>query len=479
MRILHLFTAVLFPLLVGSFALGEAPGKQPNILFIFSDDQAYEAAGFMGNDEVQTPHLDRLAESGAVFTHAYNQGSWSGAVCVASRAMLNTGRFLWHAHKLNPDKERQDGRFWSETMKQAGYDTYMTGKWHVQTDPGKAFDVAVDPRPGMPNQTKQGYQRPVPGKPDPWDPADPKFGGFWQGGTHWSEVVANNTIGFLDKAKQSDKPFFMYVAFNAPHDPRQAPQSYLDKYPHEKIAVPASYLDEYPFAKAIGCPPSLRDENLAPFPRTKHAVQVHRREYYAIIDHMDAQIGRILEALEASGQADNTVIIFTSDHGLAVGHHGLLGKQNMYDHSIRVPFIIAGRGIPQNRRIDAAIFLQDAMPTALELAGVAKPEHVAFHSILPLVRGEQKESNYDAIYNAYLDKQRAIIVGDYKLIVYPFVQQMRLYNLKDDPQEIEDLSDAPGGKAKVQELFVKLREWQVKTGDTLDLEDVFAEIADP
>jgi len=473
---MRFFLAVLAFVVFSLSVASAANAKQPNILFIFADDLAYEAVGFMGNEEVETPHLDRLAESGVVFDQAYNQGSWSGAVCVASRAMLNTGQFLWRAHRLNPEKQREEGRFWSEQMKQAGYVTYMTGKWHVRADTAKAFDVAVDPRPGMPNQTPQGYNRPQQGKPDPWKPWDPKFGGFWKGGTHWSEVVAENTLDFFDQAKQSEKPFFMYVAFNAPHDPRQAPKEYVDKYPHEKINLPASYLDEYPFAKAIGCGPNLRDEKLAPFPRTKHAVQVHRQEYYAIIDHMDAQIGRILKGLADSGMADETIVIFTSDHGLAVGHHGLLGKQNMYDHSIRVPFVIAGPGIPQQRRVDAPIYLQDAMPTALELAGVEKPEHVEFHSVLPLALGKQEKSHYDAIYNAYLDKQRAIVDDGHKLILYPFVQKARLYDLEKDPQETNDISESPGSQAKMQALFAKLREWQVKTGDSLELEDTFPKL---
>ncbi|HAV61561.1 MAG TPA: choline-sulfatase, partial [Verrucomicrobiales bacterium] len=109
-----------------------------------------------------------------------------------------------------------------------------------------------------------------------------------------------------------------------------------------------------------------------------HAVKVHRQEYYAIITHMDAQIGRILDALEATGKADNTHIFFTADHGLAVGHHGLLGKQNMYEHSLRPPLIVAGPGIPRGRRIEARVYLQDIMPTTLELAGAPVPDHVEF-----------------------------------------------------------------------------------------------------
>ena len=161
--------------------------------------------------------------------------------------------------------------------------------------------------------------------------------------------MANETISFLDQAAVSENPFFMYVAFNAPHDPRQSPREYVDMYPLENISVPENFLPEYPFRDEIGCGADLRDERLAPFPRTAYAVKVHRQEYYAIISHMDAQIKRILEHLEETGQAGNTYIFFTADHGLSVGHHGLMGKQNMFDHSMRPPLIVAGPHVPGGR----------------------------------------------------------------------------------------------------------------------------------
>ncbi|MCH7729321.1 MAG: sulfatase-like hydrolase/transferase, partial [Planctomycetes bacterium] len=130
--------------------------QKPNILFIFADDQCYETIHAFGHTEIETPNLDRLAKRGLTFTRAYNMGSWSGAVCVASRTMLNTGRFLWHANAVygkQTEQERQAGRFWSEHMKKAGYDTYFTGKWHVRADANKAFLFADHVRGGMPNQT--------------------------------------------------------------------------------------------------------------------------------------------------------------------------------------------------------------------------------------------------------------------------------------------------------------------------------------
>ena len=456
-----------------------ADESKPNFVFIFADDQCYETIAAFGHTDIDTPNLDRLVKAGTTFTHAYNMGSYSGAVCVASRNMLNTGRFLWHAQRLHnqAEQERQAGRFWSEYLKRAGYGTYFTGKWHVQAKADKAFDHASHVRPGMPNQTETGYNRPLPGKPDPWSPSDPKFGGFWQGGKHWSEIVADDSVGYLEQASKQDEPFFMYLAFNAPHDPRQSPQEYVDRYPLERIKLPQNFLPEYPYKDAMKCSPSLRDERLAPFPRTEHAVKVHRQEYYAIITHMDEQIGRILDAIEKSGKADNTYIFFSADHGLAVGHHGLFGKQNLYDHSVRVPLLMAGPGIAANKRIDAPVYLQDIMPTTLELAGVDKPKHVQFNSLLPLATGKADQSAYDAIYGAYLDAQRAVTVGQHKLILYPSIKKIRLYDLKADPQEMRDLAEQPESAQVIKRLFARLLELQQETGDTLELAKAFPELA--
>ena len=457
-----------------------ALAKQPNILFIFADDQCFDTLNAWGNEEVETPNLDRLARSGVTFRRAYNMGSWSGAVCVASRTMLNTGRFLWRANAVHPKlaTERSEGRFWSEILRGAGYETYFSGKWHV----GKmsiceaAFDNARHIRPGMPNQTPAGYNRPVEGEPDKWSPYDKKFDGFWKGGKHWSEVLGDDAVDYLAQASESDKPFFMYLAFNAPHDPRQSPKEFVDKYPLEKIAMPKNFLPEYPFKDYIGCGKNLRDEKLAPFPRTEYAVKVNRQEYYAIITHMDQQIGRILDALEKTGKKEETYIFYSADHGLAVGQHGLLGKQNLYDHSVRVPFIVAGPDLEAGKEVDAPVYLQDVMASSIDLAGVDKPEHVEFNSVMSLARGDTDKHPYDAVYGAYLQLQRSVTMDGYKLIVYPKAARTRLYNLKEDPLERKDLANLDEHRKMKQKLFRRLLELQEQMDDELDLKSVFANI---
>lgn len=268
----------------------------------------------------------------------------------------------------------------------------------------------------------------------------------------------------------------MYFAFNAPHDPRQSPKEFVDMYPLENISVPASYVPEYPYKDKIGCSQALRDEALAPFPRTEYAVKVNRQEYYAIITHLDQQIGRILEALEQSGERDNTYIFYTADHGLACGNHGLLGKQNMYDHSMRAPLIVIGPDLPKGKKVDLDVYLQDIMPSTLELAGAEKPAYVEFSSLMNMARGKQKESAYPAIYGCYEDLQRMIRKDGFKLIVYPEAKKLRFYDMEKDPLEMNDLAEQAVSQAKVKELFTDLLQLQKEMDDPLDLKAVFPEL---
>ena len=474
----------------------KAPSK-PNILFLFADDLTHEAIGALGNSVVKTPNLDRLFTSGTAFTHAYNMGGWNGAVCIASRSMIMSGRHIWQAHDFEKKWQARDSlalqQTWSKLLEGAGYTTYMTGKWHVKAPAEEVYQHVGTVRPGMPpdawpgakvgQKLKDGISSYedlkaimppgyfYPDGPDDrsWSPTDSSFGGFWSGGTHWSEVLKNEALGFIDQASENpDDPFFMYLAFNAPHDPRQAPQAFLDLYPMEDIPVPENWLTEYPYKDSIGLGPGLRDEALAPFPRTEFAIKKHIQEYYAIISHMDAQIGKILEALDASGLAENTYIFFTADHGLSVGHHGLLGKQNMYDHSLRVPLLIHGPDIPSNQKNNAPVYLQDIMATALEIAEVNKPDYVDFKSFLPLARDGQVAS-YPAIYGCYTTLQRSVIKDDLKLIVYPKIELLRLYDLKNDPLEMHDLASNPDYSTAKDELSQQLLELQKSMQDPLDL----------
>lgn len=497
--------AILFILLVLNFVMGcttqpESSAKRPNIVFIFTDDQTFSAINAFGNTEIHTPNLDHLVHNGTTFTHAYNMGSWSGAVCAASRAMLISGRSVWNANAFRKNWIKNDSlnKTWGKMLSSHGYDTYMTGKWHVDARAEDVFQHVKHVRPGMPKDNWDhakmvrkfdsleraqsndyesimpvGYNRPKHLNDSTWLPYNQNLGGFWEGGKHWSEVIKEDAISFLQQSKKSENPFFMYIAFNAPHDPRQAPKEYLDMYDLNAISVPESFLPEYPHRLAIRNGNNLRDEALAPFPRTKHAIKTHIGEYYAIITHLDAQVGKILEALAETGKADNTYIIFTADHGLAMGKHGLLGKQNLFDHSIRVPMIITGPDIPKNEKVDADIYLQDAMATTLELAKIDKPDYVFFNSFLSLAKGKKHSSAYRNIYGAYLDVQRMIRKDNYKLLVYPNLKKTLLFDLKNDPEEMIDIANNPNQKERVQSLFSELLVLQKEMNDSLDLTAIY------
>jgi arylsulfatase A-like enzyme len=465
--------------LVGRASVAAKPaGARPNFLFMIADDLTYRGIHALFDQQVSTPNLDRLAARGCAFTRCFQQGSWTGAVCIASRTMLLTGLSTFRAEPVGPSPLSDYTPLWPQTLRAAGYHTYMVGKWHL--DPimmQRCFDEMGPIGPAMfESVLPDAYHRPTPG--NTWAPWDKKLKGHWVDTQIWqnsaqheiahsSKMWADSAVDhLLHKVPRLNQPFFMYVGFNEPHDPRQAPKEFVDMFPPDKIELPPNYLPEFPFDNG-----DLRgrDEQLAPFPRTRQAVQLHRSEYYAITAYMDAQIGRILDALERSGKADNTYVIFTSDHGLAVGQHGLMGKQNLFDHSIRIPWIIRGPGVPQGKKVEELVYQHSTFATTCDLAHVAVPESVEFPSLAALIHGPAAPQQ-DAVFSRYLDVQRAVRTKDYKLIVYPQVQRTQLFDLNKDPWEITDLAASPALKPVQEQLLGRLRSFQHELDDYLDLD---------
>ena len=462
---------------VSCFALvptASQAGDRVNVLYLLADDQCFDTIAALGNPDVITPNLDRLARQGVSFENAYNMGGWNGAVCIASRTMMHTGRYLWRSLTLESqlDQESQGRRLLPQLLADAGYETYMSGKWHVKIDANQIYDHVRHVRPGMPKDTPSSYGRP--NASDDWQPWDTSLGGYWEGGKHWSEVLADDAIDYIDMAAKSEKPFFMYLAFNAPHDPRQSPREFVELYDRSKLSLPGNWLPEYPYREAMGAGKDLRDERLAPWPRTEEALRLHRQEYYALITHMDFQIGRILEALEASGLGENTLIVMTADHGLACGQHGLLGKQNMFEHSLKAPLLVSGPGIEANRRISAPVYIQDALATVLEFTGAGVPDFWDYRSFLPLLRDSsgEVEPPYEHMYGAYLaDRQRMIREGNLKLIYYPKADVTLLFDLESDPLEMNNLLDAGGYAQEAERLREQLKKLMVEMDDPLLIND--------
>ncbi|MEJ7608849.1 MAG: sulfatase-like hydrolase/transferase [Bryobacteraceae bacterium] len=280
------------------------------------------------------------------------------------------------------------------------------------------------------------------------------------GGKFSSELFANSAVNFLESYQGSD-PFLLYVAFTSPHDPRMAPKQFAAMYSAPKLKVPVNYLPQHPFDNGEL---KVRDEMLEQFPRSQEAIQAHLAGYYAMVSEVDAQIGRILNALDRSGKAEDTIVVFAADNGLAVGRHGLLGKQNLYDHSVRVPLVIAGPDLPKNKKVDSLVYLLDLFPTLTELAGVKTPSTVEGKSLVPLIRGGRK-SVRDSVYLAYRGVQRSVRTERWKLIEYTVAgkRTVQLFDLKTDPEEFNNLALQKPRQA--EELRRLLKQWMKDTDD--------------
>ncbi len=458
--------------------------NKPNILFLFTDDQRSGTIGAMDKYDVKTPNMDQLVENGTSFTNSYILGATSAAVCSPSRAMLMTGR---HYFNIEPnvyaqfafnkeDRGKSDKLTFPEYFKTNGYETFATGKQHngeIWLERGfsqikSAFLGGMTTHYG----TKVKDYTPETG----WSAPYKNTGKFS------SEVFADAAVGFLNSYKKED-PFLMYVAFTAPHDPRTPPKEDKDMYPEEGIVLPENFMPEHPFEIADD---RIRDEMLAPFPRTKTRLQKEISDYYAMITATDVQIGRILQALETSGKADNTIIVFAGDNGLALGQHGLLGKQSVYEHSVSVPLIFVGPNIPKNQKTDALAYLHDVFPTLCGLTGFEIPKSVETKDLTPVLKGNKKEVRNSMMYayNSWpgdlLNKNRkhnpggghrAVRKGDFKLIVSAKhdVFTYQLFNLSKDPWELNNLIEDKIFKSVKDDLMKELQKLMDEAGDPADL----------
>jgi len=455
--------------LAAAFETAQRAGKKrPNVLFLFTDDQRFSTLNALSNPEVRTPTMDRLARAGTAFTQAGIMGGTVGAVCVPSRAMLMTGQTLFHVDRnivrpqLAAAADRRPFVMFPEHLRNQGYETFGTGKWHNgeklfarcfsageniffggMSDHLKVPVADFDPAGEYPKEKRR---------------IGDKFS---------SELFADSAIKFLKRRKR-DKPFLAYVAFTAPHDPRMAPKDYADLYPPSKITLPQNFLPEHPFDNGEL---KVRDEQLAPWPRTPEIVREHIAAYYAMITHVDAHMGRTLKALEETGEAQNTIVVFAADNGLAVGQHGLLGKQNMYEHSIRVPLIVGGPGLPKGKKSDAFCYLYDLFPTLCDLTGVAVPPTVEGLSLAPVLNGKTAQVR-DSMFSAYRNFQRAVKTNRWKLILYNVNRRKtaQLFDLLNDPWEMNNLAGDPAHIGRVRELTTLMKSWMKKTDDPVDLD---------
>jgi len=447
-------------------ALAAQPSRpRPNVVVIYADDMSYSTIRSLNNREIRTPNLDKLVARGTAFTHAFIMGGLQPAVCVPSRAMLMSGQNLFHATAnvvkqpaYGPAKEFD---MWPELLGKNGYQTVGIGKWH--NGPALYHRAFQKGGPILFGGMADHYNTPL----HEFNPAAeyPKTSVKPQD-RHSSEIFADAAIDAI-RSRDKSKPLCLYTAFTAPHDPRQPPKEYKAMYPEDKIELPANYLPEHPFDNGEM---KVRDEALLPWPRTEAAIRKERSDYYAIITHMDAQLGRIFETLDKEGLTRNTIVVFAGDNGLAVGQHGLLGKQNMYDHSVRVPLIMAGPGIPAKQRTDTMVYLFDIFPTLFELLGLPKPATVDGKSLVPVLKNPKAKMRDVHVY-AYRHVMRALRTTRWKYIRYNAsgVQNQQLFDIAADPLEMKDLSKEPAHKETVTQLDLLMRMMLKQEGDPLDL----------
>ncbi|MCP4198502.1 MAG: sulfatase-like hydrolase/transferase [Proteobacteria bacterium] len=439
-------SVILFALLLPLAVLADV--KKPNILFIIADDQSpFDFKSYNPSSPLDAPAIGKLAAEGMTFDQAYHMGSMSGAVCSPSRRMIMTGRTVWHLQgtggRRNTKKEAKSGitnpieNCLPAIFNAAGYDTMRTCKnGNSHNGANAQFKVRHDAG---------------------------KRGGTHETGSGWHGDRVMEYLAEREKSKDTD-PFFIYFGFSHPHDTRDGTPELLKKYGAvnhrdrqalppanpKSPKLPLNWLPKHPFHHGH---PGLRDEvSVSGVWERRDEVTIRNEigRQFACGENIDIQIGRVLRKLKAMGELENTYIFYTADHGMAIGRHGLQGKQNLYEHTWRVPLFVKGPGIKPGSRAPGNVYLLDLMATFCDLAGFKPPTTCEGISFKPVLMGK-KETTREVLYGVYCGGtkpgMRSVRKGDWKLIKYDVmdgkVRQTQLFNLKDNPHEYLAQNHAP------------------------------------
>lgn len=429
--------------------------KRPNFLFVLVDDQSpFDLKVYNPRSKLDSPVIDKLAAEGMVLDGAYHMGAWSGAVCTPSRHMIMSGRTVWHLPRRGSKKRAGALRqplvpadlaehTMAAVFNRAGYDTMRTCK------NGNSYAAANAKFTVSRTATKRG--------------------GTKETGSAWH---ADQVLEFLNE-RENDAPFLIYLGFSHPHDTRDGTEDLLSKYgavnhkdrkslppaDAKQPALPVNYLPAHPFHHGH---PNLRDEVNVSGVWDRRDPQTIRNEIgreFACDENIDRQIGRVLERLKASGELDNTYVIYTADHGMAIGRHGLQGKQNLYQHTWRVPLIVKGPGIAPGSRAEGNVYLLDVLSTLCDLADVDPPVTNEGQSFGAVLDGE-RDTIRDVLYGVYCGGtkpgMRCVKKGDWKLIKYDVmdgtVQETQLFNLQENPHEFLEQHHKPAVNSLTGEI---------------------------
>ena len=437
--------------------------KRPNVLFIIADDQSpFDFKAYDPSSPLDAPAIGKLATEGITLDQAYHMGSMSGAVCSPSRTMVMSGRTLWHLPRRGKKHlKREEGVSKREDIlkntipavfNRAGYDTMRTCK------NGNSYNAANELFTVREDATKRG--------------GTPETGSEW----HGDRVI--NYLNGREKANDSD-PFFIYFGFSHPHDVRDGTPDLLKKYgavnhrdkkslpPANPKApkLPLNWLPKHPFHHGH---PGLRDEVSVGGVwerRDERTIRNEMGRQLACAENIDDQVARVLKKLKDMGELNNTYVFYTADHGMAIGRHGLQGKQNLYEHTWRVPFFAMGPGIKPGSRAPGNVYLLDVLATFCDLTGVQIPATSEGISFKPVLMGK-KDRVREVLYGAYCGGtkpgMRSVRKGDWKLIKYDVmdgkVRETQLFNLKENPHEFlaqnheSEVKALTGAKPKTGQL---------------------------
>jgi choline-sulfatase len=436
--------------------------RPANLLFFLSDNHARSALGCYGHPAVQTPVLDAIAASGVRFANAYT----ASPICCPARASIATGRYP-HQTGYWDNAIVYDGRMrsWMHRLRDAGYDVVSVGKLHFRaTEDDNGFTEEIAPMHIL--NGKGGVSMLL-----RWSDEEPVNKGQWElyleksgiGETHYQHYdvdISDRAIAWLDaRSRQNGRPWALFVSYVSSHPPFTVPQRFYDLYDKAELPLPPAFRPrERPEHPAVA---HLRAKMGFKAMTDEAALRRIARCYCALITHLDTEIGRVMAAARAGGLLDNTRIVYTSDHGEALGAHGLFGKYTLYEPSAGVPFLLAGPDLPQGAVVDTPVSHVDLYPTLLAAAGlgrVAEEHDLAGEDLFAIASGAQRARPVFAEYHAAGSRHgmSMVRVGDEKLI-YHVGAPMQLFDLARDPDERHDLMATNSGVARAAELEAVLR----------------------